>query len=215
MDSATGSPGLLWFRSILPHFSFLILSILILAGSAQAAPCPLNSANPSVTICTPTNGATVTSPVNIVAGTTDSATVIAMAIYVDNNLAYKDNVSVINTNVTMSPGSHYVVVQSWDSAGNIPKTPINITVAAGGGGGPCAANPNNNTLTICTPAANTTVTSPVSVVAEATSSSPVDKFLVYVDSVLQYQQLNTSSINTSVSVSPGTHNLTVQYYNVD
>jgi len=213
MDSATGSPGLLWFRSILPHFSFLILSILILAGSAQAAPCPLNSANLSVTICTPTNGATVTSPVNIVAGTTDSATVIAMAIYVDNNLAYKDNVSEINTNVTMSPGSHYVVVQSWDSAGNIPKTPINITVAAGGGGGPCAANPNNNTLTICTPAANTTVTSPVSVVAEATSSSPVDKFLVYVDNVLQYQQLNTSSINTSVSVSPGTHNLTVQYYN--
>jgi len=77
----------------------------------------------------------------------------------------------------------------------------------------CTPNPNNNTLTICTPLNNQTVSSPFTVSAEATSSAAVTKFLVYLDSVLKYQQLNTKSISTSISAGAGTHNLTVQYYN--
>ena len=81
------------------------------------------------------------------------------------------------------------------------------------GSAQCTPNPTNNTLTICTPLNNQTVTSPFTVSAVATSSAAVTKFLVYIDSVLQYQQLNTSSISTSISAGAGTHNLTVQYYN--
>ncbi len=77
----------------------------------------------------------------------------------------------------------------------------------------CSPNPTNNTLTICTPLNNQTVSSPFTVSAVATSSAAVTKFLVYIDSVLKYQQLNTSSISTSISAGAGTHNLTVQYYN--
>jgi phospholipase C len=106
------------------------LPLVALASPAFAAPCALNPTNPSVTICTPANGATVTSPVNIVASTTDSSPVIAMAIYVDNVLATKQNVSEINASINMSQGKHYVVVQAWDQAGRIPKTPINITVGS-------------------------------------------------------------------------------------
>ena len=106
------------------------LILLFATATAFAAPCPLSTVSPSVTICTPTNGATVTSPVNIVAGTTDTtATITAMAIYVDNNLATKQNVNQINASINMSAGNHYVVVQAWDSAGRIPKTAINITVS--------------------------------------------------------------------------------------
>jgi len=77
----------------------------------------------------------------------------------------------------------------------------------------CTPNPTNNTLTICTPLNNQTVTSPFTVSAVATSSAAVGKFLIYIDSVLQYQQLNTKSISTSISAGTGKHNLTVQYYN--
>ena len=115
--------------SKLLRLSFL-LALVALALPALAAPCTLSTVNPSVTICTPANGATVTSPVNIVAATTDSSPVIAMAIYVDNVLATKQNVSEINTSIPMSAGMHYVVVQAWDQAGRIPKTPINITVSS-------------------------------------------------------------------------------------
>ena len=81
------------------------------------------------------------------------------------------------------------------------------------GSAQCTPNPANNTLTICTPLNNQTVSSPFTVSAVATSSTSVTKFLVYLDSVLKFQQLNTSSISTSISAGTGTHNLTVQYYN--
>jgi phospholipase C len=86
--------------------------------------------SPSVTICTPPPNTTVTSPVHIVAGTTDrEASVIAMAIYVDNVLATKQNVSKIDTSITMSPGKRYLVVQAWDSIGRVFKTPEYVTVS--------------------------------------------------------------------------------------
>ncbi len=81
------------------------------------------------------------------------------------------------------------------------------------GSAQCTPNPANNTLTICSPLNNQTVSSPFTVSAVATSSASVTKFLVYLDSVLKFQQLNTSSISTSISAGTGTHNLTVQYYN--
>ena len=77
----------------------------------------------------------------------------------------------------------------------------------------CTPNPTNNTLTICTPLNNQTVSSPFTVSAVATSSASVTKFLVYLDSVLKFQQLNTKSISTSLTAAAGSHNLTVQYYN--
>ncbi len=77
----------------------------------------------------------------------------------------------------------------------------------------CTPNPANNTLTICTPLNNKTVSSPFTVSAVATSSATVTKFLVYLDSVLKFQQLNTKSISTTLTASAGSHNLTVQYYN--
>ncbi len=63
----------------------------------------------------------------------------------------------------------------------------------------CTPNPTNNTLTICTPLNNQTVSSPFTVSAVATSSAAVTKFLVYLDSVLKFQQLNTKSISTSLT----------------
>jgi len=72
----------------------------------------------------------VLAPVNIVAAPNDNVAIIAMAIYVDNTLAYKQNVSQINTNINMSAGNHYVVVQAWDNSGRIPKASVNIAVSS-------------------------------------------------------------------------------------
>lgn len=70
------------------------------------------------------------SPVSVVAGTTDTtANVTAMAIYVDNVLATKQNVNQIYASIPMSLGHHYVVVQAWDSSSRIFKSFANITVA--------------------------------------------------------------------------------------
>jgi len=110
------------------NFLKLASAILALASAAFAG----------VTVSSPTPGTTVGSPVHVVASASSSAPISAMKIYVDNNAVYSVNASRIDTYVTLSAGTHYMVVQSWDTNGTVSKTGLNITVntvTTGGGGG--------------------------------------------------------------------------------
>ena len=51
-----------------------------------------------------------------------------MAIYVNNQLYWKEHVSSIDTHLTLPSGGHYVVVQAWDQQQKIYKAGLNITV---------------------------------------------------------------------------------------
>ena len=61
-----------------------------------------------VTVNSPSNGGTVSSPVNYVASSTTSCAkgVASMGVYVDNQLQTVVNGNAMNTNVTISTGSH-------------------------------------------------------------------------------------------------------------
>lgn len=280
-------------------------AVLLLAGRSEAQ-CALNPVSPSVTICSPANGVTVTSPVSVVAGTTDTAhPVTAMKVYVDNVAVYTVQASQLSTSLSMSGGQHNITVNAWDSSGAVFKSTVIITVSGTGtaavsvaisphsgtlapgqtqqftstvlnstntavnwsvdgfalgnttvgmittgglytagtalgnhtvvatsvadptksdsaimtvttaatGGGNCTPNAPAPSLTICSPVAGSTVTSPVNVQAVAASNAAVTKFLVYVDNTLVYQASNTSSINTNITLSTGNHFLVAQYYN--
>jgi phosphatidylinositol-3-phosphatase len=115
----------------------LALGISGAPGAAQYAPpldvfrssssgCVPSTTNPSVTICTPGAGQYVTSPVLVVAETTDSNTVKLMQVYVDFVKKYEVASSSINTSLTMTSGSHRLAVQASD--GTIFKQVIYITV---------------------------------------------------------------------------------------
>jgi len=52
-----------------------------------------------------------------------------MRIYVDNVSVYLVSANKLDTSVAMASGSHFVVVQAWDSTGAVFKTPLNITVS--------------------------------------------------------------------------------------
>ncbi|HEY3927644.1 MAG TPA: alkaline phosphatase family protein [Candidatus Koribacter sp.] len=97
--------------------------------------CTLNKTNQTVTICNPASGATVSTPVNVVAGTTDSNKVSYIQIYVDGTRVYSVNASSLNTNVTMTTGSHRLTVQAGDSTGTVFKTTENINVTSAPGSG--------------------------------------------------------------------------------
>lgn len=176
------------------------------------AQCTLNTASPSVTICSPTNGATVSSPVNIVAGTTDnSSTVKYLQIYIDGAKQYQVSSNKLNTSLAMSTGSHRLTVQAQDAAGTIFKSTIYITVSSGGGGGgPCTLSTTNPSVTICTPANNATVTSPVNVVAGTTDSNKVTAMKIYLDGVSVFST-SSNQLNTTISISTtGSHRIAVQ-----
>ena len=103
--------------------ALLAVPVLIALAGASFADVNVNA---------PADGSTVSSPVHIVA---QDANAIGMHIYVDNDDAYQIESNALDTYVPIPPGSHYVVVQSWDAYGNIFKTPLGINVSGGPAGG--------------------------------------------------------------------------------
>src|SRR5215469_7577574 len=84
-----------------------------------------------VNVTSPGNGATVTSPVHFAARASSSCSkgVAAMGIYTAPFvLAYKVNGASLSTNLSMSSGTQYPVVQEWDNCGGSSKAQLKVTV---------------------------------------------------------------------------------------
>jgi acid phosphatase len=98
------------------------------AATAKSMGDFFNKSTYGVTVTSPANNSTVSTNVHFVASAKSDVPISAMAIYVDNNLKWKQNVSSLNTYLTLYTGKRYVVVQAWDKNGVVYKTPLNITV---------------------------------------------------------------------------------------
>jgi len=109
-------------------------------------------------------------------------------------------------------GTHNIVATSVADTTKSDTAIVTVT-SSGGGGGPCSPASGPPSVTICSPASGATVTSPVQISAVGNSSTPITKMLAYIDSVLEFQTTTSSTVNTSLPVANGTHNLTVQFYN--
>ena len=100
----------------------------------------------------------------------------------------------------MTAGSHYVVMQAFDAAGNVYKSSANITVTA-----PVPIE----TVTVVSPAQSASVKSPVSVVASAVAPTTVTAMQIYEDNKLVYQTAS-ASLNTSLAMTAGSHTLAIK-----
>lgn len=81
-----------------------------------------------VAVCSPASGSTDSSPVQVVATARSSAPITAMRIYVDNVSKYLTSSSSLNTSLSLSSGTHLLVVQAWDSTGAVFKNSRTIGV---------------------------------------------------------------------------------------
>ena len=91
----------------------------------------VNATKPSVTISTPSNNATLGSPVNLQASATPSSgqTITGWWVYVDSKATYNGGANKsINTNLKMSAGTHNVLVRVWDSSGKYGNRTITVKV---------------------------------------------------------------------------------------
>jgi acid phosphatase len=66
-----------------------------------------------------------------------------------------------------------------------------------------------NGVTVCSPAAGSTVASPVHFVAAAKSTHPITAMRIYVDNISKFA-VNASSLDTFVALATGTHSVVVQ-----
>src|SRR5437016_280377 len=187
-------------------FIAVVVSIFSLRAFAANPPCPLNTTNPSVTVCTPTPNQVVgISPAHVVAGTTDTNTVVAVQIYVDNQLVTQVNSNAIDTYVPLPIGPHLVTVQGWDRTGATFKTNVPISLSP-----PCALNATNRTVTICTPGGAAVVSNPVHLVAGMNDSNPVTSVQVLADGQPVFQNSAAPLDVYITSLSAGPHTLAVQ-----
>jgi hypothetical protein len=155
-----------------------------------------------VQVNSPTNGATVSSPVKYAASATTGCAkgVASMGVYVDNQLVFVGNGSSLNTSVTISPGTHNTVVQEWDYCGGSSYTRVAIQVATQTG------------VWVTSPANNATVGTPVRYMATATTAScgkGVAAMGIYVNNKLNYV-VNGAQLNTSLALYPGTYDTVVE-----
>jgi hypothetical protein len=164
----------------------------------------------SVSVSSPSNGATVSSPVHFV-GSADGGSFPATAVrvYVDGQSMYTTNSASVDTFVPISAGNHFVVVQAWNSAGQVFKSPMNLIVSnatptptpTSGGAGVSVSSPANGAST----------GSPVQFVASATPNSGhvIMAMRIYVDSNSAFA-VNASSLNTSLGLASGGHSVVIQ-----
>ena len=89
----------------------------------------VNAIKPSVQISTPSNNATVGSPVNLRASASPSSgqTITGWRVYVDGKASYSGGASSsVNASLKMSTGPHRVLVRAWDSSGNYGDHAISV-----------------------------------------------------------------------------------------
>jgi len=158
----------------------------------------------AVTVSSPSNGATVSSPVHFVAkagSTSCSSGVASMGIYkAPGDLAYTVNGTSLDTYLPLSPGTYNTTVQQWDYCGGSSKTNITITVTSGTG------------VFVSSPANNSTVGSPVHFVATATTSTcskGVSSMGIYTAPYQKAYTVSGDHLDTYLSLSSGTYNTTV------
>jgi phospholipase C len=104
----------------------------------KTLPCVLSTlltlATPAfatVTVTSPTNGSTVTSPVHYVASattTTCAAGVASVGVYVDYVKTYVVSGATLNTEINVAAGSHETTVEEWDKCGGATVVHIDMTV---------------------------------------------------------------------------------------
>ncbi len=122
------------------HHQNLLKTMLMELGTTSNFPGLSSSASPmsdffvssststsGITISSPTNGSTVGSPVHVVASSSQS-NITATKIYVDGVSRYLTSGTSVNTYLSMSSGSHYIVVKNWNSSGATTMSSVTVKV---------------------------------------------------------------------------------------
>jgi len=156
-----------------------------------------------VSVSSPADGSTVTSPIHVVASET-SGTATDMQIYLDGGLVFDQaNVTAIDTTVAAGAGGHQVAVKAWYADGTNQLTIVNVTVAT------------TAPVTISQPADGSSITSEVHVVASENTTRTATSMQIYLDSTLVNTTYNVDSLDTYVNAGCGAHKITVKAWYAD
>lgn len=156
-----------------------------------------------VTISSPSNNSTVDTNVHFVATATTSCPegVASMGIYpAPSWLVYTVPGASLNTTISLNPGTYDAVVEEWDKCGGASTASVKITVQQGAG------------VYVTSPTNNSKVGTSVNFAATATTTCPkgVSSMGIYTAPNQLAYKTNGSSLNTTLTLSPGTYHTVVE-----
>jgi len=164
----------------------------------------VSGTQPEVVVGSPANSASLSSPITIQASGFPTAghAIGGWRVYVDSVDKYRaGNVDSIHPKISMSTGTHTVVVRAWDNSGAYGDQTLEVTVAS-----------PMSTVSVSTPTNNATVGSPVNIHASAlpTAGQTIGGWWIYVDGVGVYNAGSVNAINANVAIGPGTHTVVIR-----
>jgi len=166
---------------------------------AQTASINVGVQGVQVSVTSPAAGATVNAPVTVTASATSTHPITGWHIYVDNVDSFSaGQVTSISASLPLAVGTHTIVTRAWDSTGTFGDDTRTVTVAAAG-----------VTVTVTAPT-STSVTSPVTIAANATSANTITGWHIYVDNVDKFSAGQVSSISASIALTAGVHTVIVR-----
>jgi hypothetical protein len=180
-------------------------------NAVQRAACANSTRSPSVTACRPTDNVYLRSPVRITARTADTAAAVtSVQVYVDHKLVKSVHAQSLDTAVPLSLGARLITVKAWDAAGRNFRTVRRVNIYSGTPGQVCSTA--SNTLTICAPAQNTSVSSPVRVFAAADDDLSITSMQVYIDHQLAFRDPSANYVDHNFALGSGPHAITVKSF---
>ena len=101
------------------------------AGGTSVAPVYVTGSGSGVFLSSPGANATLNGSAHVQATAFSPSQVTAMQIYDNGVLVNETPGAAIDTTVNLSPGSHYLVVQAWDTTGTFFLNPVVVNVPGG------------------------------------------------------------------------------------
>jgi len=179
---------------------------LNITGTAQS-PCPAPAAF-DLNFCLPANAGTVNSPVRFV-GSFHAQTQPAnrIELWIDGQKKFQVFSDIIDISLPVGVGSHTASLVGVGTAGPILNIMHSFTVQAG-----CPV-PATATVSICSPAAGSSVASPVHITAAARAPSgrTITAMRIYIDNVAQLT-VSGNTITGDLTLPSGSHLLAVVGY---
>ncbi|MGA9720380.1 MAG: carboxypeptidase regulatory-like domain-containing protein, partial [Acidobacteriaceae bacterium] len=183
------------------RFAFLAINT---AGTKWTA--AVNATVSSSGLITPT--ITWSNPASITYGTALSGTQLNATANVPGSFAYSPvagtllsvGAHTLSTTFTPTDTTHYTTATKS----------VSITVTSGGVG--CNA-PTSPGVTVCSPASGATVSSPVAIQAASNVTGTFNRMEVWIDGVKKYSETSSKALNTTLTLSAGTHRFAILAFN--
>ena len=160
----------------------------------------------TVTVTSPSNGATVTSPMTLKAWASGSTGITGWYVYVDNSAAWHTSgpTASISPSISLSKGTHSVHVRAWQSNGAYGDRYLTVTA------GSTSTSTSGVNVSLKSPTGGT-VSSTFTVSASASSPNGISGWAVYADNnKLWSGDTYSNSFSKSFSLGGGSHSLYVR-----